>query len=365
MMIDGNIVKGAIILIVEDRQQSSGSLVKDLQTSQYGIVTVQQEDLKAIALIKPSLIVLDDSLTETKFWQVCQTLKSNLLTANIPILAIAPSKATILKIAQSNWKNIDCFADLERTDKIKTAIEKYLIAQKSSALDLATRSIDRSDLDNFAATISEDLDSPLRSLTLFAELLVNEYQNNLDAKAQKYLESIADNSLKMQHLVEDLQAYSRAGKSHQTWVKVDLNLIWQRVESSLSFAISQTKARLVKEDLPKILLNPKEIETLFYHLLDNAIKFRGEENPIIEVKAQKKDREWLISIQDNGIGIKSELQENVFQAFYKLNYEEPYPGTGVGLAICQKIVRRYGGIIGVQSIVGQGSTFYFTLPDIS
>ena len=365
-MMNGNIVNNEIILIIEDRESNLSSLIRDLQISQYGIFSTQnkQEDIIAIASIHPSLIILDASLDETDIWQICQTLKGNSRTTNIPIFAIAPSKATIHKIAQSGWENIDCVASLDRTDRIKNLITKRLSLRESSLSDLAQKSgnnLDR-DLDNFTSTISKDLDSPLRSLTTFAELLVNEYQDDLDAKAQKYLERIADNSAKMQNLVEDLRTYSRAGKSQQTWVNVDLNLVWQQVEKSLSFAISQTKAKIIKEDLPKILINPKEIEILFYHLLDNGIKFRGEENPTIEVIAAKKENEWLISIRDNGVGIESEFQDKIFQAFYKINYNEKYPGTGIGLAICQKIIRRYGGKIGVKSIIGQGSTFYFTLP---
>jgi len=166
----------------------------------------------------------------------------------------------------------------------------------------------------------------------------------------------------MQTLIKDLQAYSRAGKSEQTWIMVDLNHAWQQVEENLQYAIATAEAKIVVGDLPQVLINPTEISQVLQNLLENAIKFSSKQPPYIEVNATKRAKEWLISIKDNGIGIKAEFQSQIFQAFGRLHSSEAYPGAGIGLATCQKIVERYGGQIGVESAEEKGSTFYFTLP---
>ncbi|MDJ0596005.1 MAG: ATP-binding protein, partial [Pleurocapsa sp. MO_226.B13] len=218
------------------------------------------------------------------------------------------------------------------------------------------------DLEHFASLVSHDLQAPLRSLTMFSELLIDEYRHELDPQAQKYLERISNSSSKMQALIEDLLAYSRAGKSEQTWIVVDLNQTLQQVQENLHDCIASEQAQINVSNLPKILINPTEILQLLQNLLENAIKFSDCQSPQIEVTAVQREREWLISITDNGIGIAAEFHSEIFQVFKRLNSAETYPGTGMGLAICQKIVERYGGKIWVESSLGEGSTFYFTLP---
>ena len=212
------------------------------------------------------------------------------------------------------------------------------------------------DIDDFASMVSHDLQSSLRSLTMFAELLTSEYQDDLDIKGQEYLARISNSGSRMQALIENLRAYSHAGKSEQTWIAVNLKEVCHQVEENLQFAIAQSQAQITVGDLPEILINPTEISQVIQNLLENAIKF-NQNTPHIEVNATQQEREWLISIRDNGIGIAEEFQSKIYQAFHRLNSTGVYPGTGIGLALCQKIIERYGGNMGVESTPGEGSKF--------
>ncbi len=218
------------------------------------------------------------------------------------------------------------------------------------------------ELEEFVSTVSHDLQAPLRSLTMFAELLAKEYQDELDEVGAKYVQHISNSGMRMQTLIQDLLLYARAGKSEQTWVSVDLNSILDKVTQDLQAAIAATQAVIIAEDLPTIFVNPSEIAQVFQNLIGNGIKFCSKPPPRIEIKAQQQADNWLISVKDNGIGIEPEFQEQIFQVLQRLHPPETYPGTGIGLAICQKIIQRYDGKIWVESEPGKGSTFYFTFP---
>ncbi|MBE9167728.1 GHKL domain-containing protein [Pleurocapsales cyanobacterium LEGE 06147] len=163
--------------------------------------------------------------------------------------------------------------------------------------------------------------------------------------------------------MKDLLAYCRAGKNEQTWISVDLQDVISNVLRDLEASIKESKARIKIDRLPTVQANPREIDRLFHNLISNGIKFCGKDNtPHIEIKAQSQQQHWLITVKDNGIGIEPQYQEKIFQIFQRLQSLEEYPGTGVGLAICQKIVERHGGSIWVESQPDRGSSFYFTLP---
>ena len=216
------------------------------------------------------------------------------------------------------------------------------------------------DLADFTSTVVQDLQEPLRSLATFTELLSKEYQDELDEQGQEYLDRIADSGSRMQALVGDLLAYSRAGNGEQTWMTVDLNQTVTQIESELQLAIA-SRAKIIVGDLPQIVIDPKEIHQLFHNLIENAIKF-NKSAPEITVTATLQENEWLFTVADNGIGIAPESYTQIFEVFQRLHSTDVYPGSGMGLAICQKIVKRYGGKIWVESTVGRGSSFYFTLP---
>jgi len=239
--------------------------------------------------------------------------------------------------------------------------DKILISDREQP-EQAIQSTDKKpDLAEFTSSMVHDLQAPLRSLTMFTELLTKEYQQELDEKGQLYLDRIAASGSRMQTLIEDLLTYSRTGTGEQTWITVNLNQTVDRVQSDLQSLIAQSKAKISVDDLPQLLLNPTEIYQLFKNLIENALKF-SETRPRIDISVTAQGEEWLFAIEDRGIGIAPEFHSQIFEVFQRLHSDDVYPGNGIGLAVCQKIVKRYESRIWVESQIGKGSTFYFTLP---
>lgn len=260
----------------------------------------------------------------------------------------------------TNQPNIEINRQLER--KVSQGAAEIVqiakeLAAKNCELNLANKR-----LESFAYTVSHDLQEPLRSINMFTQLLQQEYREDLEPQAREYLGYITGSAERMQTLVRDILAYSRAGTSKRTWREIDLNQLLETVQIDLRGIIQETEAEIVVGDLPTVMVNPTEIGQLFRNLISNSIKFRGDRKPVIKVSSQLQDNQWLFTVEDNGIGIEAEYREIVFQAFKRLHPQEQYSGSGIGLAICQKIVDRHQGYIGVESQSGKGSIFYFTLP---
>ena len=220
------------------------------------------------------------------------------------------------------------------------------------------------ELEQFAYIVSHDLQEPLRKMKSFSQLLARECQGQLteNDKAQRYLDYIIDAADRQQKMIRALLVYSRLGRQDSNQVAVDLNLVVEKVLEDLSIPIAETGATIIFRDLPTIRASPTQMAQLFLNLIGNGIKFQGEALPIIQIEARLQQSEWLISVQDNGIGIKPKYTERIFQIFQRLHSRSEYPGTGIGLAICRKIVESHSGSIWVASEPGQGSIFYFTLP---
>lgn len=231
------------------------------------------------------------------------------------------------------------------------------LATKNCELNLANQR-----LESFAYTVSHDLQEPLRSINMFTQLLQREYREDLDGQAQEYLGYITSSAVRMQTLVRDVLAYSRFGTTQQTRSEIDLNRLLETVQIDLRGIIEETEAEIVVGDLPTVIVNPTEIGQLFRNLISNGIKFKSDRKPHIKITSQRQDNQWLFTVEDNGIGIEAEHQDVIFQPFRRLHPQEQYSGSGIGLAICQKIVERHQGYIGVRSQLGKGSIFYFTLP---
>lgn len=218
------------------------------------------------------------------------------------------------------------------------------------------------ELEQFAYVASHDLREPLRKIKSYTELLAEDYQHQLDEKADKYINYITDGASRMQVLISDLLTYSRVGKGELTVEPTHLESIVEQILEDLSLTIKDNDALVTVKPLPTVLANPQQMGQLFQNLVANAIRYRSEVTPRILIQSQLKDNQWLISVQDNGIGIKSENFERIFAIFQRLHSRDKYSGTGIGLAICKKIVERHGGRIWLESEFGVGTTFLFTLP---
>ncbi|WP_321493331.1 PAS domain S-box protein [uncultured Desulfobacter sp.] len=228
-----------------------------------------------------------------------------------------------------------------------------------------TEELERSnrELEQFAYAASHDLQEPLRMVASYVKLLARRYKGKLDADADDFINYAADGAERMQRMINDLLAYSRITTKGQEPELVDSTNCLKTALANLSLSIEEAGADVTNSDLPQVLADENQINQLFQNLVGNALKFsKPGEIPRIHVDAIQQDKELLFSVRDNGIGIKKEDQDRIFQLFHRLHTREEYPGTGIGLSLCQRIVVRHGGRIWVESESGSGATFYFTLP---
>jgi PAS domain S-box-containing protein len=221
------------------------------------------------------------------------------------------------------------------------------------------------ELEQFAYVASHDLQEPLRMVRSYLQLLERRYKSKLDADADEFIAYAVDGAARMQTLINDLLAYSRIGTQGKPPQPTNCAEVLERVLANLAIAIEESEAVVMYDALPTILADGVQLGQLFQNLIGNAIKFRGKATPKVHVGAERKDGEWHFWVRDNGIGIAPEYYHRLFMIFQRLHSRNEYPGTGIGLAICKKIVERHGGRIWVESlgVPGKGTTFYFSLPD--
>jgi PAS domain S-box-containing protein len=219
------------------------------------------------------------------------------------------------------------------------------------------------DLEQFAYVASHDLQEPLRAVGGYVKLIERRLSGTLDARVREFIAGAFEGALRMERLISDLLAFSRVGTRGGDFVATDFDTALQQALRNLEASIESAPATVTHDPLPTLTVDATQIMQLFQNLLGNALKFRAEAPLRVHVGAQKQDGRWVFSVRDNGIGIEPQYFEKIFQIFQRLHTRKQYSGTGIGLAICKKIVERHGGTIWVESQPGQGSTFYFSLPD--
>lgn len=217
------------------------------------------------------------------------------------------------------------------------------------------------DLQQFAYVASHDLQEPLRAIVSFSQLLEDKYQDKIDKDGKEFIHFLTDGAKKMNTLIKDLLLYSRITTHAKPSKLTNLEDIIKDVLFNLQESIKESGAIITYDEMPVLKVDRTQFLQLFQNLLSNTIKFRREEPPKIHIGTKRINNEWLFTVKDNGIGIESKYFGKLFNIFYRLHTKEEYPGTGIGLPICKKIVQRYGGKIWVESEFGKGSTFYFTI----
>jgi PAS domain S-box-containing protein len=229
-----------------------------------------------------------------------------------------------------------------------------------------TRELARSnaELEQFAYVASHDLQEPLRMVSSYMQLFSRRYKGMLDADADEFIAYAVDGATRMQRLISDLLMYSRVGNKGKEPQPTDCNTILKNALKNLQEAIRESCAKIDVSPMPTIMGDDVQLTQLFQNLIGNAVKFRGGEPPRVSVGAELQGNFWLISVRDNGIGIEATNFERIFQIFQRLHSRTSYPGTGIGLAVCKKIVERHGGKIWVESESGKGTTFFFTIPSV-
>jgi PAS domain S-box-containing protein len=232
------------------------------------------------------------------------------------------------------------------------------LAERTRELEISNR-----DLLQFASVASHDLQEPLRKVASFCQLLARRYQGQLDEEADEYIGFVVDGAVRMQALINDLLSLARVGRSGDQMVEVNCGKVMRQVLGDMTLVLEEAGAELVvADDLPVVYGHPGLIAQLFTNLIGNAVKFHGPRPPRVEVSAALQDDEWRFAVADNGIGIEAQYADRVFDVFERLHTRSEYPGTGIGLALCRKIVELHRGRIWLESQPGEGTTFYFTLP---
>jgi signal transduction histidine kinase len=231
--------------------------------------------------------------------------------------------------------------------------------------ELASNELARSnkELEQFAYIASHDLQEPLHVISGYIQLLDRRYKGRLDAQADTYISFAVDAASRMRDLINDLLSYSRVGTRAQPFTEFETGPLVEEAISNLQIMIKKNNARIKVDPMPRITGDRLQFLQLFQNLISNAIKFRGKDPPQVEISAKKQDTEWLFSVKDNGIGIEPQYKERIFLIFQRLHSQKDYSGTGIGLAVCKKVVDRHGGKIWVESEPGKGSTFFFTIPE--
>ncbi|MEU5696612.1 ATP-binding protein [Actinosynnema sp. NPDC020468] len=219
-----------------------------------------------------------------------------------------------------------------------------------------------SELEQFAYVASHDLQEPLRKVASFCQLLERRYSGQLDERGEQYLQFAVDGAKRMQVLINDLLAFSRVGRITREQTVVDCDDLVNQVRDSYSEVIESTGATIESDDLPRVRGEASLLGGVFGNLISNALKFHGEDPPVVRIGVERTGDLWTFTISDNGIGIDAEYAERVFVIFQRLHHKDDYPGTGIGLAMCRKIIEYHGGTIWLDTSVKTGTTFKFTLP---
>jgi PAS domain S-box-containing protein len=218
------------------------------------------------------------------------------------------------------------------------------------------------DLQQFAYSASHDLQEPVRNVAVYSELVAKRYHDVLDADGQLFLGFLTEGGRRLAMLINDLLAYTKAGVVEGELKPVDSCAVLKHTLSDLAEAVRESKATVEYGPLPEVFIGETHLQQLFQNVIGNALKYRKVEAPHIHISAVDEGAAWRFSVEDNGIGIDSQYKEKIFGIFKRLHRNEKYSGTGIGLAICQRVVERYGGRIWVESVPGQGATFFFTIP---
>lgn len=264
-----------------------------------------------------------------------------------------------VQLTSLNWKYVEIKAALE----LRKAIVNIVLKQADELAQLAhDLELSNAELKKFAYVASHDLQEPLNQVANYVQLLEMRYQNQLDEDANEFISYVVEGVSLMQTLIDDVLAYSKVDMQAVEFQLTDVNLALERALGNLRQRINETKATITHDDLPTVMADSTQIMQLFQNLVGNAIKFRSDKPPVIHIGATRLEEEWLFSVSDNGIGLDPKFSDRIFVIFQRLHTRDEYHGTGMGLAICKKIIECHRGRIWVESQPGEGATFYFTLP---
>ncbi len=294
------------------------------------------------------------------------TLKMQNLVNKNKVDEFDVEKRYIIKNKEVIWaKTWVSVIERKGDEVVKVAMVENITSRKETERKIEQKNKEltaiNQELENFAYVASHDLQEPLRTIASFIQILDKRYGQTLDEDGQQFMGFVVDGAKRMQLLIRDLLEYSRVNRFNTDYEKVDLNEVFETVNRVLKEKIDDSDAVLLAENLPVIQGNKIQLTQVFQNMVDNAIKFRGKSKPEVTITVEEQPGKWLICVKDNGIGISPEYFQRIFVIFQRLHTREEYSGTGIGLALCKKIIERHGGEIWVESGKRKGTTFYFTI----
>jgi signal transduction histidine kinase len=361
------------VLQVEDNPLDVELVQRELRRACFNftstVVQTREDFTREVQTQHPDIVLADYNLPQWRGMEALAILAHEGVDVPLILVTGALGEVTAVECLKKGATDYVLKGALSR---LPTAVHRALREKKlrdqskqgEKALALKVEELDKSnkELEQFAYVASHDLQEPLRMVAAYTQLLGERYQGKLDATGDKYIGYAVEGAQRMQALIRDLLAFSRAGRKKPSEGDVDCNVVMKDVLLNLASAIQESGAVITYDNLPSVAADRLQLGQLLQNLIGNAIKFRKENVPAISVKAEPGKNSWEFSVHDNGIGIAPEHAESIFSAFLRLHTRTEYPGNGIGLAICKKIVEQYGGRIWVESTTGQGSTFKFTLP---
>lgn len=361
------------VLHVEDDDLDAELVARALRKGGFSIsvVVVQTEKdfERELRAHRPDIVLVDYNLPQWKGTDALEILRREEL--DIPLILVSGALGDVtavecIKRGATDYVLKDGLARLP--EAVRRALQEKqglrLRAQAEEDLARKVKELARSnaELEEFAYIAYHDLQEPLRMVAAYTQLLRERYGGKLDENADKFIGYACEGALRMQTLIQDLLALSRAGRNCDASVPLDCDALLEEVLQSLGPAIRESGAVIAHGRLPVLRASHSRITQILQNLIGNAIKFRGSEPPAISLQAEQAGEQWLFSVSDNGIGIAPEHAENIFVVFQRLHTRTEYPGNGIGLAVCKKIIEQCGGRIWVEPQAGHGSIFKFTLP---
>ena len=320
------------------------------------------EDALRLAMeLKPELVVLDINLPDLTGIEVCRRMKQDPQTAGIIVLHVTASRVTPADMVHG----LNSGADSYLTEPVEPGVlvaTVHALLRARKAEEALRRA--NSELQDFAYMVSHELNEPLRMIASYTQLLAQSYEGKLDAKADEYIAHAMGASKRMQTFVRDVLNFSMATAPAQFMVPVSMETVLITALYELQLLIQESGAVVTNDPLPMVSGDEMRLVRVVANLISNAIKYRGAEPPRIHIWAEEQEGMWRLAFRDNGQGIERQHWDYIFSMFKRLHGRD-YPGSGIGLALCRKVVENHGGTIWLESEVGKGSTFYFTLPQVA
>jgi signal transduction histidine kinase len=365
--------KALHFLMVEDSEADCDLVIRELKVGGFHFssetVKTPAQFRTRVRALRPDVVLADYNLGQWRGIEAVEILRQEGL--DIPVILVTgalgdTTAVECIKQGATDYVLKDALAKLPHA--VRRALHEQQLRQQrreaEEALSQKARELARTnqDLEQFAYVASHDLQEPLRMVAAYTELLSEKYKGKLDEQADKYIHYAVDGATRMQTLIQDLLAFSRSGRDGTEMSITNCNEVVQQALLNLEVAVQGSGAEIKCENLPAVYGSRGQLRQVFQNFIGNAIKFRKPAPLIVKVTAKDEGDEWCFSVADNGIGIPPDHLDDIFVIFHRLHTREEYPGNGIGLAICKRIIERHGGRIWVESEIGSGTTFKFTLP---